>query len=421
MLVYAHARWLARHERVDDVDDRDAHRDDARVAPEWPPAPTMPIARPHDAHPARRRDPAARRGCCDARLARREHQQGHARRHPDRSRRHRGRRAAAEAARRATNFSGSRIHPLDGRGPRGGYRARTRRPSRWRRARSRRCSSWQAVALPRVPGAAGRGRRAASCSRVRRLGQCRRRADRPRAAGNPRSRAAVFANLGALVPGALAISIMALLESAAVARGIRKPGEPQIDSNRELLATGAANAVGSFFQTLPSAGGFSQSAVNQDAGARTQLASIVTVVLALLVVIFLAPVLSLLPQATLASLVFVACSGSSTSARSCGSSASVARTSGSPSRRPAIGLTVGLLAAVAVGVVSTLVRGAPGAQPAAGRRRRARRRGAPDPPPRSALHGERARERERRARGGGRRIPASAPSRSSSPGCRSRR
>ena len=164
-----------------------------------------------------------------------------------------------------------------------------------------------------------------------------------------------FANLGALVPGALAISIMALLESAAVARGIRKPGEPQIDSNRELLATGAANTVGSFFQTLPSAGGFSQSAVNQGAGARTQLASIVTVVLALLVVIFLAPVLSLLPQATLASLVFVAVLG----LIDIGSLVRFFRISRTDFwiavATAAIGLTVGLLAAVAVGVVSTLV------------------------------------------------------------------
>ena len=76
-----------------------------------------------------------------------------------------------------------------------------------------------------------------------------------------------FANLGALLPGALAIAIMAFLESAAVARGIRKPGEPQVDSNQELLATGAANTFGSFFQVLPAAGGFSQSAVNQGADA----------------------------------------------------------------------------------------------------------------------------------------------------------
>ena len=60
----------------------------------------------------------------------------------------------------------------------------------------------------------------------------------------------------ALIPGALAIAVMAFLESAAVARGIRKAGEKQIDSNQELLATSAANLAGSFFSPLLHHGGF---------------------------------------------------------------------------------------------------------------------------------------------------------------------
>ncbi|WP_159601095.1 SulP family inorganic anion transporter [Agromyces humi] len=162
-----------------------------------------------------------------------------------------------------------------------------------------------------------------------------------------------FANVGALVPGALAIAVMALLESAAVARGIRKPGETQIDSNQELFATGAANTVGAFFQTLPAAGGFSQSAVNQGAGARSQLSSIVTVVLALLVALFLAPLLSLLPQATLASLVFVAVIG----LVDLGALARFWRISRNDFWvalvTALVGLTAGLLPAVAVGLVGT--------------------------------------------------------------------
>ncbi|MET0975307.1 MAG: SulP family inorganic anion transporter [Leifsonia sp.] len=171
--------------------------------------------------------------------------------------------------------------------------------------------------------------------------------------GFPPPRLPSFAHLGGLVPGAVAIAIMALLESAAVARGIRKPGDTQIDSNQELLATGAANTIGAFFQTLPSAGGFSQSAVNQGAGARTQLASIVTVVLALLVALFLAPVLSLLPQATLAALVFVAVIGLIDVRalvrfrRISTDDFWIATTTA------VVGLTAGLLAAVAVGVLGT--------------------------------------------------------------------
>lgn len=164
-----------------------------------------------------------------------------------------------------------------------------------------------------------------------------------------------FANVLPMLPGACAIAIMAFLESAAVARGIRRQGEPQIDSNQELFATAAANTVGSFFQVLPSAGGFSQSAVNQGAGARTQLSTLVTVVLAVLVALFLGPVLSLLPQATLASLVFVAVVG----LIDFGSLARFWRISHNDFwiavSTAVVGLTAGLLLAVAVGIIATMV------------------------------------------------------------------
>ncbi|MBP3978051.1 SulP family inorganic anion transporter [Microbacterium sp. BLY] len=159
----------------------------------------------------------------------------------------------------------------------------------------------------------------------------------------------------ALVPGALAIAVMAFLESAAVARSLRRATEPQIDSDQELFATGAANTIGAFFSALPAAGGFSQSAVNQGAGSRSQLATMTTVVLAVLVALFLAPVLSLLPEATLAAMVFTAVLGlvdipelvrwARISRMDFWVAAAVAM----------IGLTAGLLPAVAVGVVVTLV------------------------------------------------------------------
>lgn len=115
-----------------------------------------------------------------------------------------------------------------------------------------------------------------------------------------------LAHLPGLVPGALAISVMVFLETATVARSLRKASEPPINADQELLAIGAANAVGGFFATLPSAGGLSQSAVNQQAGARTQLAALVTAAFAILVALFLGPVISLLPQAVLAAMVVVA-------------------------------------------------------------------------------------------------------------------
>ncbi|WP_194421982.1 SulP family inorganic anion transporter [Microbacterium abyssi] len=159
----------------------------------------------------------------------------------------------------------------------------------------------------------------------------------------------------ALIPGALAIAIMVFLESAAVARSIRRTSEPAIDADQELLAVGAANIAGAFFTVLPAAGGFSQSAVNQTAGARTQLATVVTVCLAILVALFLGPAVSLLPQATLAAMVLVAVAGlidipllvrwARISPLDFWVALVVA----------VLGLTSGLLTAVAAGVVITLI------------------------------------------------------------------
>ncbi|RDH78120.1 sulfate transporter [Mycolicibacterium moriokaense] len=116
-------------------------------------------------------------------------------------------------------------------------------------------------------------------------------------------------HLGQLAPGAMAIALMAFLETVAVARSVRRPDEPQIDANRELSANGMAAVIGSFFHSLPPAAGFSQTGVNMRAGARSQVSGLVTAGLAVLVALFLAPVLSKLPDAVLGAMVFVAVMG----------------------------------------------------------------------------------------------------------------
>lgn len=112
-----------------------------------------------------------------------------------------------------------------------------------------------------------------------------------------------------MLPGALAIAVMVFLETLAVGRSVRRPSEPGIDNDQELLASGLTNAVGALFRAMPAAGGFSQTATNQAAGARTQASSLVTVLLAVACALVLGPVLSDLPEATLAALVLVAVLG----------------------------------------------------------------------------------------------------------------
>ena len=108
-----------------------------------------------------------------------------------------------------------------------------------------------------------------------------------------------------LVPGALGIALMSFTETIAAGRAFARPGEPPINANRELVATGAANLGGALFGAMPAGGGTSQTAVVRAAGGRSQKASLVTVGAAAATMLLLAPLLGLMPNATLAAVVIV--------------------------------------------------------------------------------------------------------------------
>ena len=108
-----------------------------------------------------------------------------------------------------------------------------------------------------------------------------------------------------LLPGALGIALMSFTESIAAGRAFADPAEPPISANRELIATGAANLGGALFGAMPAGGGTSQTAVVRAAGGRSQKASLVTASTAAATMLLLAPVLGLLPYATLAAVVIV--------------------------------------------------------------------------------------------------------------------
>jgi len=111
--------------------------------------------------------------------------------------------------------------------------------------------------------------------------------------------------LRVLWPGALGIALMAFTESIAAGRAFARHNDPRPAPNRELLALGAANLAGAFFHSFPAGGGTSQTAVNARAGARTQVSELVTVAAVVATLLFLSPLISLLPQATLAAVVVV--------------------------------------------------------------------------------------------------------------------
>jgi high affinity sulfate transporter 1 len=123
--------------------------------------------------------------------------------------------------------------------------------------------------------------------------------------GLPRPTLPDAALVAALWPGAAGIALMSFTETIAAARAFAVAGEPLLRPNRELFATGVATAGGALLGAMPAGGGTSQTAVNRQAGARSQMAGLVTAGVALLTMLFLAPAMSLIPQATLAAVVIV--------------------------------------------------------------------------------------------------------------------
>ncbi len=108
-----------------------------------------------------------------------------------------------------------------------------------------------------------------------------------------------------LWPAAMGIALMSFTETIAAARAFAAHDDPSVLPNRELLATGLANLGGAFFGAMPAGGGTTQTAVNRLAGAQTQLAGLITALLALAALLLLGPVIGLMPDATLAAVVIV--------------------------------------------------------------------------------------------------------------------
>lgn len=119
-----------------------------------------------------------------------------------------------------------------------------------------------------------------------------------------------YNQLTILFPMALTIAVVSFMESIAVAKAIQsKHRDYKVAPNQELIALGVSNAVGSLFQSYPTTGGFSRTAVNDQAGAKTTIASIISALLILLTLLFLTPLFYNLPKTILAAIIMVAVFG----------------------------------------------------------------------------------------------------------------
>lgn len=110
----------------------------------------------------------------------------------------------------------------------------------------------------------------------------------------------------ALLPSAFFISLIAYVESVAIAKVMASIRSEKIDTNQELTALGASNLAASISGGMPVAGGFSRTMVNYTAGAQTQIAMLIAVVMISLVLVSISQTLQSIPKAALAAIIIVA-------------------------------------------------------------------------------------------------------------------
>lgn len=108
-----------------------------------------------------------------------------------------------------------------------------------------------------------------------------------------------------LSSSALAIAVLGLLEAIAMAKAIAAKTGQKLDLNQQCLSEGFANFAASFFQCMPGSGSLTRSAVNQQAGARTQWSGVVSALAIALIMMLFAPYARFIPRSALAGLLMV--------------------------------------------------------------------------------------------------------------------
>ena len=113
-------------------------------------------------------------------------------------------------------------------------------------------------------------------------------------------------NVGTVLTAAVALLLIGFSQTAGDARAFAANHRYQIDINQESVAQALANTGSGVFQGMPVSTSLSASSLNDHAGAKTGVASIVSGLTVLLTLLFLAPLFSALPKAVLAALIIEA-------------------------------------------------------------------------------------------------------------------
>lgn len=115
-----------------------------------------------------------------------------------------------------------------------------------------------------------------------------------------------LSNVSRAFPLALTLSLIAFMEAISIAKVIEENKDYSVNPNQELIALGSSNIIGSLFQSYPVSGGLSRTAVNDQAGANSGLALIISSFIVGMTLLFLTPLFYFLPYTILASIIMVA-------------------------------------------------------------------------------------------------------------------
>jgi SulP family sulfate permease len=116
-------------------------------------------------------------------------------------------------------------------------------------------------------------------------------------------------NLGSLGTPAITLALVQFMTVMSLGKVFATKHGYSVDANRELIAIGSSNTLGSFFRSIPVSGSFSRSAVNERSGADTPVANIIAATVIALTLLFLTPIFYYLPVPALAAIIMVAAIG----------------------------------------------------------------------------------------------------------------